>query len=133
MLDAPSPAVEVLERHRDREHEHDHEDHERDKRDADERDQGRSRTLPFLGLMVEPFRESRSPSSPRESGRRSSSSPPPGASSAQPHRSTRTPPTQPGDLWEVNAGHTQGLHDHPHQYARHVLGFFQKPLGELAM
>ena len=29
-----------------------------------------------------------------------------------------------GDLWDVNAGHTQGLHDHPHEYAQHVLRFF---------
>lgn len=35
---------------------------------------------------------------------------------------------QPGDLWEVDAGHTQGLHDHPHQYAQHVLNFFAKAL-----
>jgi hypothetical protein len=35
---------------------------------------------------------------------------------------------QPGDLWEVNAGHTQGLHDHPRQYAQHVLGFFARTL-----
>jgi fermentation-respiration switch protein FrsA (DUF1100 family) len=31
---------------------------------------------------------------------------------------------QPGDLWEVDSGHTQGLHEHPQQYAEHVLGFF---------
>jgi len=35
---------------------------------------------------------------------------------------------QPGDLWEVNASHTQGLHDHPGQYAQHVLGFFARAL-----
>jgi hypothetical protein len=55
VLDAPSPAVEVVERHRDREH--DHEDHEHDERDADERDQRRSRTVPFRGLMLELFRD----------------------------------------------------------------------------
>jgi hypothetical protein len=35
---------------------------------------------------------------------------------------------QPADLWEVNAGHTQGLHDHPRQYAQHVLSFFARTL-----
>jgi len=35
---------------------------------------------------------------------------------------------QPGDLWEVNAGHTQGLHDQPRQYAQHVLSFFARAL-----
>ena len=28
------------------------------------------------------------------------------------------------DDWEVNSGHTQGLHDHPRQYAERVLSFF---------
>jgi hypothetical protein len=35
---------------------------------------------------------------------------------------------QPGDLWEVDAAHTQGLREHPRQYARHVLGFFARTL-----
>jgi hypothetical protein len=35
---------------------------------------------------------------------------------------------QPGDLWEVAAGHTQGLEAHPRQYAEHVLGFFARTL-----
>lgn len=33
---------------------------------------------------------------------------------------------QPGDLWEVDAGHTQGLHAQPGPYAQHVLGFFAR-------
>ena len=35
---------------------------------------------------------------------------------------------QPNDLWDVDAGHTQGLRDHPREYARHVLGFFERTL-----
>ena len=35
---------------------------------------------------------------------------------------------QPGDLWEVDSGHTQGLHDHPRQYTEHVLSFFATSL-----
>jgi hypothetical protein len=35
---------------------------------------------------------------------------------------------QPGDLWDVAAGHTQGLEAHPRQYAQHVLGFFARAL-----
>jgi hypothetical protein len=35
---------------------------------------------------------------------------------------------QPGDLWEVNAGHTEGLSAHPRRYAQHVLGFFATTL-----
>jgi hypothetical protein len=35
---------------------------------------------------------------------------------------------QPGDLWDVAAGHTQGLEAHPRQYAQHVLGFFGRAL-----
>jgi uncharacterized protein len=35
---------------------------------------------------------------------------------------------QPGDLWEVDAGHTHGLRDHPGQYAHHVLRFFASAL-----
>jgi len=35
---------------------------------------------------------------------------------------------QPSDLWEVGAGHTQGLHAHPRQYAQHVLSFFARTL-----
>ena len=38
---------------------------------------------------------------------------------------------QPDDLWEVNAGHTQGLHDHPQQYAQRVLDFFASTLDAL--
>jgi hypothetical protein len=33
-----------------------------------------------------------------------------------------------GDLWEVDAGHTQGLRDHPQEYARRVIGFFNRTL-----
>jgi pimeloyl-ACP methyl ester carboxylesterase len=33
-----------------------------------------------------------------------------------------------GDLWEVDAGHTQGLREHPREYARHVIGFFNRAL-----
>jgi dienelactone hydrolase len=35
---------------------------------------------------------------------------------------------QPGDLWDVNAAHTQGLHDHPRQYTQRVLSFFATSL-----
>ena len=35
---------------------------------------------------------------------------------------------QPGDLWEVDAGHTQGLHDHPREYTDRVIGFFDSAL-----
>ena len=35
---------------------------------------------------------------------------------------------QPGDLWEVDSGHTQGLHDHPRRYTEHVLSFFATSL-----
>ena len=35
---------------------------------------------------------------------------------------------QPGDLWEVNAGHTQGLREHPREYSQRVLGFFASAL-----
>jgi uncharacterized protein len=35
---------------------------------------------------------------------------------------------QPGDLWKVDSGHTQGLHDHPRQYAEHVLSFLAASL-----
>jgi hypothetical protein len=31
---------------------------------------------------------------------------------------------QPGDLWDVDSGHTQGLRDHPRQYTERVLSFF---------
>jgi uncharacterized protein len=32
------------------------------------------------------------------------------------------------DLWKVDAGHTQGLRDHPQEYARRVVGFFDQAL-----
>jgi len=35
---------------------------------------------------------------------------------------------QPGDLWEVDSGHTQGLDGHPYQYTEHVLSFFATSL-----
>lgn len=35
---------------------------------------------------------------------------------------------EPGDLWEVDAGHTQGLEAHPGEYSRRVLGFFARHL-----
>jgi predicted acyl esterase len=35
---------------------------------------------------------------------------------------------QPGDLWEVNAGHTQGLNRDPREYSGRVLGFFARAL-----
>ena len=35
---------------------------------------------------------------------------------------------RPNDLWEVDAGHTQGLEAHPRVYSRHVLGFFARHL-----
>jgi hypothetical protein len=35
---------------------------------------------------------------------------------------------QPSDLWEVDAGHNQGLRDHRQQYAQHILGFFARTL-----
>ena len=35
---------------------------------------------------------------------------------------------QPGDLWEVDAGHTKGLHDHPRQYTEHLLDFLATSL-----
>jgi uncharacterized protein len=31
-------------------------------------------------------------------------------------------------LWRVDAGHTAGLREHPEQYARHVLGFYERTL-----
>jgi hypothetical protein len=39
-----------------------------------------------------------------------------------------TAPCRFADLWEVDAGHTQGLHDHPREYAHHVIGFFDSAL-----
>ena len=35
---------------------------------------------------------------------------------------------EPGDLWEVDAGHTRGLDEHPRAYSRRVLGFFEQAL-----
>jgi len=35
---------------------------------------------------------------------------------------------QPDDLWRVDSGHTQGLHDHPGQYTERVLSFFASSL-----
>jgi predicted acyl esterase len=32
------------------------------------------------------------------------------------------------ELWKVDAGHTQGLRDHPRQYTRRVVGFFDRVL-----
>lgn len=32
------------------------------------------------------------------------------------------------DLWKVDAGHTQGLRDHPREYERRVVGFFDEVL-----
>jgi len=33
---------------------------------------------------------------------------------------------RPDDLWEVDAGHTQGLEAHPREYSQRVLGFFAR-------
>jgi hypothetical protein len=35
---------------------------------------------------------------------------------------------QPGDLWKVDSGHTERLHDHPGQYTERVLSCFATSL-----